>query len=80
MLHDYLVSDEILKYANNNAQIFCVGKEKGNHSFTQEECNKALVQYAKDGYKVAIGSKGGTLMCLVEVPKKRSTYFIMMLK
>ena len=58
ILHDFLVSDDILKYAKNDAQIFCVGKEKGNHSFTQEEINKALLQYAKDGYQVA-RLKGG---------------------
>ncbi len=58
LLHDYLVSNEILDFAKSDAQIFCVGKEKGHHKFRQEEINEILLQYAKAGLAVA-RLKGG---------------------
>ncbi len=35
-------------------------KKKENHSFTQEEINKALIQYAMDGNKVARLKRGAS--------------------
>ena len=58
ILRDNLVPNEILNFTKKDAQIFCVGKEKGHHKFSQVEINKIMVQYAKDGYVVA-RLKGG---------------------
>ncbi|MHB1687402.1 MAG: uroporphyrinogen-III C-methyltransferase [Ignavibacteriaceae bacterium] len=58
IFHDNLVTEDVLTLAKKEVQIFCVGKEKGNHKFSQDEINRILVQYAKDGYTVA-RLKGG---------------------
>jgi uroporphyrin-III C-methyltransferase / precorrin-2 dehydrogenase / sirohydrochlorin ferrochelatase len=58
ILHDSLVTEEILEYAKSEAQIFCVGKRKGLHKFEQDETNIIMLEYAKAGYKVA-RLKGG---------------------
>ncbi len=58
ILCDNLVSGDILSFVKKEAQIFNVGKEKGYHKFCQDEINKIMVQYAKDGFIVA-RLKGG---------------------
>jgi len=58
ILHDFLVTDEIISFAKDDAEIFCVGKEKGHHLFSQDEINIAMLQYAKAGKRVA-RLKGG---------------------
>ena len=58
ILHDFLVPNEILSFAKESAEIYCVGKEKGHHLFKQEEINAVMFQFAKSGNKVA-RLKGG---------------------
>ena len=58
ILHDSLLSDDILDFADINALVFCVGKQKGAHKFSQNEINNILLEYAKAGYRVA-RLKGG---------------------
>jgi len=58
ILHDFLVTEEILSFAKEGGEIFCVGKEKGHHLFSQDDINKVMLQFAKAGYKVA-RLKGG---------------------
>jgi uroporphyrin-III C-methyltransferase len=42
-----------LKFADINAQVFCVGKQKGAHIFNQDEINNIMLEYARAGYRVA---------------------------
>ncbi len=58
ILHDFLVTEEVLSFAKEDAEIFSVGKEKGHHLFSQEDINKVMLQYAKAGNRVA-RLKGG---------------------
>ncbi|EHK9049169.1 uroporphyrinogen-III C-methyltransferase [Vibrio vulnificus] len=58
VLYDYLVSDEIMALAANDAILVCVGKRAGHHSVPQEKTNQLLVDFAKQGYKV-VRIKGG---------------------
>ncbi|MHB8579534.1 MAG: uroporphyrinogen-III C-methyltransferase [Ignavibacteriaceae bacterium] len=58
ILCDNLVTGDILRFTKKEAQIFNVGKEKGHYKFCQDEINKIMVQYAKDGFIVA-RLKGG---------------------
>lgn len=57
VLYDFLVNEEILKHANRALLVF-VGKRKGNHSHTQDEINKLIVENALEfGHVVRL--KGG---------------------
>jgi uroporphyrin-III C-methyltransferase/precorrin-2 dehydrogenase/sirohydrochlorin ferrochelatase len=58
ILYDYLIGHETLIFAKSDAQIYCVGKEKGHHKFKQEEINKIMLRFAEAGYTVA-RLKGG---------------------
>ncbi len=58
ILYDRLVSKELLVYAKPEAIKIYVGKEPGRHSYTQDEINRMLVEYASKGYKV-LRLKGG---------------------
>ncbi|WP_235207454.1 uroporphyrinogen-III C-methyltransferase [Halomonas salina] len=58
ILHDRLVSDEILALANPEAQRLYVGKARSDHSVPQEGINQALVDWAKSGKRV-VRVKGG---------------------
>lgn len=58
VLFDALVNPEILKYAPVQAKKIFVGKREGQHSFTQEQINTLLVDYAfTHGHVVRL--KGG---------------------
>ncbi|HEU4718865.1 MAG TPA: uroporphyrinogen-III C-methyltransferase [Bacteroidia bacterium] len=58
VLYDALVNPEILKYAPADAKKVFVGKRSGNHSFTQEQINTLIVDYAfTHGHVVRL--KGG---------------------
>lgn len=46
VLYDALVSKELLNYAPANAKKIFVGKRAGNHSYTQTEINKLIVEQA----------------------------------
>ncbi|MDL4862756.1 uroporphyrinogen-III C-methyltransferase [Halomonas elongata] len=58
ILHDRLVSEEILALANPNAQRLYVGKQRSRHSVPQAEINQALVDWARTGKRV-VRLKGG---------------------
>src|SRR5215831_7960581 len=58
VLHDDLVSADILALAPPYGQVFNVGKRCGRPSVTQEEINSLMVSYAQRGL-VVIRLKGG---------------------
>ncbi|SDM63787.1 uroporphyrin-III C-methyltransferase / precorrin-2 dehydrogenase / sirohydrochlorin ferrochelatase/uroporphyrin-III C-methyltransferase [Franzmannia pantelleriensis] len=58
ILHDRLVSDEILAMANAEARRLYVGKARSQHSVPQEGINQALVDWARQGKRV-VRLKGG---------------------
>jgi len=58
VLHDRLVSAEILDLTRRDAERIYVGKERSNHSVPQVEINKLLVQLAQQGKRV-LRLKGG---------------------
>ncbi len=58
ILYDALVNPEILKYAPIKAKKIYVGKREGQHSFTQDQINTLIVDYAfTHGHVVRL--KGG---------------------
>ncbi len=58
ILHDRLVSAEVLDLARRDAQRIEVGKEAGNHHATQEQIHALLLQHARAGLRV-VRLKGG---------------------
>lgn len=58
ILHDRLVSDEILSLARRDAERLYVGKAKSNHSVPQQEIEARLVALAREG-KTVVRLKGG---------------------
>jgi len=48
-LYDHLINPEILKLLPKSCEKIYVGKQKGKHSFKQEEINKLILKYAKEG-------------------------------
>lgn len=58
VVHDGLVSDEILDLAPGSARRISVAKRKSRHSYAQEEINRMLVAFAQEGLKV-VRLKGG---------------------
>ena len=58
VLHDDLVSAEILRLIPSTAEVLSVGKRCGKKSTPQEEINRLLVQYALLGLQV-VRLKGG---------------------
>lgn len=58
ILFDRLVSEEILELAPIEAKKINVGKESSNHSVSQEETNKILLDEALNG-KIVVRLKGG---------------------
>lgn len=58
VLHDELVSDEILRLIPTTAQLVNVGKRSGQKSTPQDEINRLLVQHALMGLRV-VRLKGG---------------------
>ncbi len=57
VLHDRLVGPELLDLASRAEKIF-VGKWRGEHVWTQDQINAALVQHARAGLRV-VRLKGG---------------------
>ena len=47
VVHDGLVSDEVLDLAPRGARRISVAKRKSRHSYAQEEINKMLVAFAR---------------------------------
>lgn len=58
VVHDGLVSDEILDLAPEGSRRISVAKRKSRHSYAQEEINRMLVAFAQDGLNV-VRLKGG---------------------
>ena len=58
VLYDALVNDEILAFAPADATKVYVGKRSGDHSFSQENINKLMVDYALN-YGHVVRLKGG---------------------
>ncbi|HZC66918.1 MAG TPA: uroporphyrinogen-III C-methyltransferase, partial [Candidatus Dormibacteraeota bacterium] len=58
VLHDSLVSREVLTEISSSAQVIDVGKRAGKKLLTQEEINSLLVSYAQD-HQVIVRLKGG---------------------
>src|SRR4051794_27195464 len=58
VVHDGLVSDEVLDLAPSAAQRISVAKRKSRHSYAQHEINRMLVAFAQDGLTV-VRLKGG---------------------
>jgi uroporphyrin-III C-methyltransferase len=58
VVHDGLVSDEILALAPAKAQRISVAKRKSRHSYSQDEINRMLVAFAREGLTV-VRLKGG---------------------
>ena len=58
VFYDYLVSDEIMELVRRDADLICVGKKQGTNSVKQEDINKMLIEFVKQGKKVC-RLKGG---------------------
>src|SRR4029079_19287563 len=58
VVHDGLVSREILDLAPASARRISVAKRKSRHSYAQAEINRMLVAFARDGLRV-VRLKGG---------------------
>jgi uroporphyrin-III C-methyltransferase / precorrin-2 dehydrogenase / sirohydrochlorin ferrochelatase len=61
ILHDDLVTPEILALANPDAEIVNVGKRCGMKNITQQEINSLLVSYAAD-HRIVVRLKSGDPM------------------
>jgi uroporphyrin-III C-methyltransferase / precorrin-2 dehydrogenase / sirohydrochlorin ferrochelatase len=53
VLYDNLITEEILLLVPERTEKIFVGKSKGNHSSSQKEINRLLLDYARLGYLVA---------------------------
>ena len=53
VLYDHLISEEILSLIPVDTKKVYVGKRKGAHSFKQEQINALLLDYAKQGVRIA---------------------------
>ena len=58
VFHDALVSDDVLSMVRKDADKISVGKRAGSHHVQQEETNRLLVEYARQGLRV-VRLKGG---------------------
>ena len=58
IVHDRLVSDEILDMARRDAERIYVGKRRADHCLPQPEINRLLVRLAQEGKRV-VRLKGG---------------------
>lgn len=58
VLYDALISPEIFKLINPNAELFHVGKRRGNHSLNQEEIIQLLIDQAQN-HAIVVRLKGG---------------------
>jgi uroporphyrin-III C-methyltransferase/precorrin-2 dehydrogenase/sirohydrochlorin ferrochelatase len=58
VLHDRLVSDDVLKRIRRDATLIPVGKAAGHHSMPQQRINELMVEHARLGRRV-VRLKGG---------------------
>ena len=62
LLHDDLVSPQVLSLAASEALVRNVGKRCGQKKITQEEINAWMVQYAQEGHSVVRLKSGDPLL------------------
>ncbi|MCD6527036.1 MAG: uroporphyrinogen-III C-methyltransferase [Desulfuromonas sp.] len=53
VLYDHLISDEILAFIPSTVERVYVGKQKDAHSVRQQQINEMILDYARQGLKVA---------------------------
>lgn len=58
IVHDGLVSDDILDFASPGAELISVAKRRAHHSMAQDEINALLVREARAG-RLVVRLKGG---------------------
>lgn len=58
ILHDRLVSAEVLRLARRDAELIEVGKQAGNHHTTQDRIHELMLEHARAGKRV-VRLKGG---------------------
>lgn len=58
VLYDALISQQILELVRRDAEKISVGKRAGAHKVAQEETNRLLIEYARQGRRV-VRLKGG---------------------
>ncbi len=58
VLHDHLISAEIMEMIRKDAELIDVGKQAGNHKTKQERINQLLIEEARKGHHVC-RLKGG---------------------
>lgn len=58
VVYDHLVSDGVLAYISTQAKRIYVGKESGNHTLSQEELSRLLVDLGRKG-GIVVRLKGG---------------------
>jgi uroporphyrin-III C-methyltransferase len=58
VVHDRLVHPELLESASPRAHLIDVGKAPGRHTCSQDEINRILIQYARQG-RAVVRLKGG---------------------
>ncbi len=58
LIYDHLVSEEILSHAKESIRLIYVGKQGGDHTLSQDEINRRLVEEAGQG-KIVARVKGG---------------------
>ncbi|MCB7129038.1 MAG: uroporphyrinogen-III C-methyltransferase [Candidatus Brocadiales bacterium] len=58
IIYDYLVGEELLKYAREDAEIIYVGKQGNRHTLEQDEINDLIVEKARQD-KTVTRLKGG---------------------
>lgn len=52
VLYDHLISDEIMAIVPSHIQRIYVGKQKGHHSYKQDDINTLLLDYAQQGMRI----------------------------
>jgi uroporphyrin-III C-methyltransferase len=72
ILHDDLVTPEILALANGDAEIVNVGKRCGMKNITQDEINSLLVSYAAD-HRIVVRLKSGDPLVFGRAAEEIST-------
>jgi uroporphyrinogen III methyltransferase/synthase len=58
LIYDHLVSEELLSYAKDSIRLIYAGKQGGDHTLSQEQINRRLVEEAGQG-KIVTRVKGG---------------------
>src|SRR5579862_9290945 len=73
VLHDSLVSREVLALVPATAEIIDVGKRAGQKLLTQDEINSLLVSYA-NSHEIVICLKGGDPMLFGRVGEEMEVF------